>query len=355
MALGEARQSWEQTEQECLEKVEVSLEGKNMIDALMWDISRRAGSHRGALCSLLVVTWSEWVRAVCRLLKGVGVSAESCPVPVAQICSDKAVHFCRNSSTFQWGFVVDGPGFKAVPLSSLALRSLPQFPLSTRGCIPPSAHYSPAGTNATFLNTSDMWADEGSCSTSAPASDACAAFAPIAQVLVPMGQAGGGERKTRLPPLHLQEERWVRLQGQPPPPTPHKAPSLSSAAAKGGWEIPNIAGDPSAEADSLSPAARAASFIEPFAPLFFSSSPRSALPAAAALQCVGRHTLPACRKEPGVLWGAGFSLSISYPLRAPGREADPKALSSSKGVSADRFPSSNTVHGQMRRGGCLEV
>lgn len=73
MALGEARQSWEQTEQECLEKVEVSLEGKNTIDALMWDISRRAGSHRGALCSLLVVTWSEWVRAVCRLLKGVGV------------------------------------------------------------------------------------------------------------------------------------------------------------------------------------------------------------------------------------------------------------------------------------------
>lgn len=158
-------------------------------------------------------------------------------------------------------------------------------------------------------------------------------------------RGGGGERKTRLPPLHLQEERWVRLQGQPPPPTPHKAPSLSSAAAKGGWEIPNIAGDPSAEADSLSPAARAASFIEPFAPLFFSSSPRSALPAAAALQCVGRHTLPACRKEPGVLWGVGFSLSISYPLRAPGREADPKALSSSKGVSADRFPSSNTVHG----------
>lgn len=196
MALGEARQRWEQTEQECLEKVEVSLEGKNTIDALMWDISRRAGSHRGALCSLLVVTWSEWVRAVCRLLKGVGVSAESCPVPVAQICSDKAVHFCRNSSTFQWGFVVDGPGFKAVPLSSLALRSLPQFPLSTRGCIPPSAHYSPAGTNATFLNTSDMWADEGSCSTSAPASDACAAFAPIAQVLVPMGQAGGREENT---------------------------------------------------------------------------------------------------------------------------------------------------------------
>lgn len=187
----------------------------------MWDISRRAGSHRGALCSLLVVTWSEWVRAVCCLLKGVGVSAESCPVPVAQICSDKAVHFCRNSSTFQWGFVVDGPGFKAVPLSSLALCSLPQFPLSTRGCIPPSAHHSPAGTNATFLNTSDTWADEGSGSTSAPASDACAAFAPIAQVLVPMGQAGGGERKTRLPPLHLQEERWVRLQGQPPPP-PHR-------------------------------------------------------------------------------------------------------------------------------------
>lgn len=346
MALGEARQSWEQTEQECLEKVEVSLEGKNMIDALMWDISRRAGSHRGALCSLLVVTWSEWVRAVCRLLKGVGVSAESCPVPVAQICSDKAVHFCRNSSTFQWGFVVDGPGFKAVPLSSLALRSLPQFPLSTRGCIPPSAHYSPAGTNATFLNTSDMWADEGSGQYQCSSLRCTCCFCSHRPSVGANGTGGGGgERKTRLPPLHLQEERWVRLQGQPPPPTPQKAPSLSSAAAKGGWEIPNIAGDPSAEADSLSPAARAASFIEPFAPLFFSSSPRSALPAAAALQCVGRHTLPACRKEPGVLWGVGFSLSISYPLRAPGREADPKALSSSKGVSADRFPSSNTVHG----------
>lgn len=238
MALGEARQRWEQTEQECLEKVEVSLEGKNTIDALMWDISRRAGSHRGALCSLLVVTWSEWVRAVCRLLKGVGVSAESCPVPVAQICSDKAVHFCRNSSTFQWGFVVDGPGFKAVPLSSLALCSLPQFPLSTRGCIPPSAHYSPAGTNATFLNTSDMWADEGSCSTSAPASEACAAFAPIAQVLVPMGQAGGGREENTASSTPSAGRALGTAPGAASPPHPPQSTVLVLSSSEGGMGNP---------------------------------------------------------------------------------------------------------------------
>lgn len=238
MALGEARQRWEQTEQECLEKVEVSLEGKNTIDALMWDISRRAGSHRGALCSLLVVTWSEWVRAVCCLLKGVGVSAESCPVPVAQICSDKAVHFCRNSSTFQWGFVVDGPGFKAVPLSSLALCSLPQFPLSTRGCIPPSAHHSPAGTNATFLNTSDTWADEGSGSTSAPASDACAAFAPIAQVLVPMGQAGGGREENTASSTPSAGRALGTAPGAASPPHPTESTVLVLSSREGGMGNP---------------------------------------------------------------------------------------------------------------------
>lgn len=67
MALGEARQSWEQTEQECLEKAEVSLEGKNTIGALTWE-------HCGALCSFLVVTWSEWVRAVCHLLRQIRAS-----------------------------------------------------------------------------------------------------------------------------------------------------------------------------------------------------------------------------------------------------------------------------------------
>lgn len=225
MALGEARQRWEQTEQECLEKVEVSLEGKNTIDALMWDISRRAGSHRGALCSLLVVTWSEWVRAVCCLLKGVGVSAESCPVPVAQICSDKAVHFCRNSSTFQWGFVVDGPGFKAVPLSSLALRSLPQFPLSTRGCIPPSAHYSPAGTNATFLNTSDMWADEGSGQYQCSSLRCTCCFCSHRPSVGANGTGGGGERgKHGFLHSICRKSAGYGSRGSlpPPPPTKHR-------------------------------------------------------------------------------------------------------------------------------------
>lgn len=69
---------------------------------------------------------------------------------------------------------------------------------------------------------------------------------------------------------------------------------------------------------------RRASFIELFALLFFFFFFLS------SLQCVGRHTFSVCRKAPGVLWGARFSLSLSYPLGALGCEADPQALSSSK-------------------------
>lgn len=97
MALGEARQSWEQTEQECLEKAEVSLEGKNTIGALVWELRATvvlcahcllSPGQRGSGCAPPPPTSQ-------------GQCAESCTVPAAQICLDKAVHFCRNSSAFR--------------------------------------------------------------------------------------------------------------------------------------------------------------------------------------------------------------------------------------------------------------
>lgn len=240
-------------------------------------------------------------------------------------------------------------------LSAAWLCSLPQFPLSTRGCIPPSAHHSPAGTNATFLNTSDMWADEGSGQYQRSSLRCMCCFCSHRPSVGASGTGGGERGKHGFLHSICRKSAGYGSRGSLPPP-PHKKHRPCPQQPRRGDGKSRILQEIRVRRQILRLLPRGPRVLSSrLLRCFFSSSPRSALPAAAALQCVGRHTLPACRKAPGVLWGAGFSLSISYPLRAPGREADPKALSSSKGVSADRFPSSNTVHGQMRRGGCLEV
>lgn len=196
-----------------------------------------------------------------------------------------------------------------MPLSSLALHSLPQFPLSTRGCVPPPAPYSPAGTNATFLNTPDTELIRAQGSTSAPTPDA--AFSPITQVLVPMEQAER-ERKTQLPPLCPGAASHF----------PPQSSVLILSSHNGGMGNPKYCWRSECRGGFF--VSRRASFIELFALLFFFFFFLS------SLQCVGRHTFSVCRKAPGVLWGARLSLSLSYPLGALGCEADPQALSSSK-------------------------
>lgn len=108
------------------------------------------------------------------------------------------------------------------------------------------------------------------------------------------------------------------------PTFPPKVLSLSSAATMGGWEIPNIVGDLSAEADSLFHAVRVSSSCLLCCFFSFSSSPRCSVWAGTRFQCVGRH--PEFYGVPGSLCPSPIPWELWGVRLIPKPSAAPRSL-----------------------------